>query len=289
VSARLKNEVAVITGAGRGIGREIAMAFAREGAHLVLAARNGTELSATVEACRNAGGTADAVPTDISDWEQVQNLAGHSLRQYGRIDVLVNAAGIHGPIGPTAEIDIGEWASTLQTNLFGALYVCHALLPHFIQRRRGKIILLGGDEVTVSYPNSSAYAASKMAVVRLAETLAEEVKPYGIQVNVIAPGSVNTQRQDEVPAAGFRAGETFERIKQVQSKGSVAVSPEVAASLAVFLASDAAGELTGKLISAPHDPWRDWAGKAAELNATALYTIRRLDPFTLKPLIKEFA
>jgi len=104
---------------------------------------------------------------------------------------------------------------------------------------------------------------------------------------VIAPGLVDSRLQDEVLAAGPLAGALFDKIKQARETGAGAVSPEVAASLAVFLASEASGKLTGKLIAAPYDPWREWAGKADQLNSTPLYTLRRLDPFTIKPLLKD--
>jgi NAD(P)-dependent dehydrogenase (short-subunit alcohol dehydrogenase family) len=155
-----------------------------------------------------------------------------------------------------------------------------------MQWRQGKVILLGGGGATAPLPNFSSYAASKAAVVRLADTLAEELKPLNVQVNVMAPGLVDTRLQDEVLAAGDRAGPLLDKIKKARETGAGAVSPDVAASLAVFLASPASGKLTGKLIAAPYDPWREWAGKADELNATPLYTLRRLDPFTIKPLIK---
>jgi NAD(P)-dependent dehydrogenase (short-subunit alcohol dehydrogenase family) len=136
-------------------------------------------------------------------------------------------------------------------------------------------------------PNFSSYAASKAAVVRLADTLAEELKAFDVQVNVIAPGLVDTRLQDEVLAAGDLAGLLWDKIKKARETGAGAVSPDVAASLAVFLASSLSGRLTGKLIAAPYDPWREWTDKADELNATPMYTIRRLDPFTIKPLIKN--
>ena len=283
----LKDRVAIVTGAGRGIGQAIALAFVREGARLVLAARTEHELAETASACHEAGGTALAVVTDVSDWNQVQHLIATAIQEAEQVDILVNAAGIYGPIGPTADIDPPAWTQAVAVNLFGPFYLCRALIPHFIQRRQGKIILLGGGGATAPLPNFSSYAASKAGVARLADTLAEELKVFNVQVNAIAPGLVDTRLQDDVLAAGSRAGALFGKIRQARETGAGAVSPEVAASLAVFLASSASGELTGKLIAAPYDPWREWAGKAAELNAVPLYTIRRLDPFTIKPLIKD--
>jgi len=283
----LKDRVAIVTGAGRGIGRTIALAFAREGARLFLAARTERELAETARDCNEAGGRAEVVVTDVSSWNQVQHLINTAIQEAGQVDILVNSAGIYGPIGPTTDVEVSTWTRAVEVNLFGPLYLCRALLPHFIQRKQGKIILLGGGGATAPLPNFSSYAASKAAVVRLADTLAEELKAFNVQVNVIAPGLVDTKLQDEVLAAGSRAGALFDKIRQTRETGAGAVSPEVAASLAVFLASSASGKLTGKLIAAPYDPWREWAGKTDELNTTSMYTIRRLDPFTIKPLIKD--
>jgi len=283
----LRNRVAIVTGAGRGIGRAISLAFAREGAWLFLAARTEAELAETANACREVGAKAQVMVTDVSNRNQVQRLINTAIQEGGQVDILVNSAGIYGPIGPTSDIDISAWTQALEVNLFGPFYLCRSLIPHFIQRKQGKIILLGGGGATAPLPNFSSYAASKAGVVRLADTLAEELKPYNIQVNVIAPGLVDTRLQDEVLAAGSHAGGLLDKIRQARETGTGAISPDIAASLAVFLASPASGELTGKLIAAPYDPWREWTGKAEELNATPLYTIRRLDPFTIKPLLKD--
>ena len=178
---------AVITGAGRGIGRAIALAYAREGARLFLAARTERELAETAAACREEGATVQPVVTDVAESNQVRDLVGRAVNEAGQVDILVNPAGIYGPIGPTADVDVEAWTDAVRVNLFGPLYLCRALLPHMLQRRQGKIVLLGGGGATAPLPNFSSYAASKAAVARLADTLAEEVKAFNIQVNVIAP------------------------------------------------------------------------------------------------------
>lgn len=129
----------------------------------------------------------------------------------------------------------------------------------------------------------SAYASSKAAIVRLAETLAEEVREAGVQVNALAPGPVDTRLLREIEAAGPRAGGHAEWVRDARRRDELTPIAEVAA-LARFLASPASGKLTGKLVSARHDRWRDWAGRADELNRSPLYTVRRLDPFTLESL-----
>jgi 3-oxoacyl-[acyl-carrier protein] reductase len=280
----LKDRVAIITGAGRGIGETIAKAFARQGATLFLAARTENELAKVSAACRALGGTAKPIVTDVTSWEQVKNLVSMAVQEAGKIDILVNSAGVYGPIGPLTENDLEEWKRAVEVNLYGPLHLCRALIPHMAERRQGKIILLGGGGATAPLPNFSSYAASKAGLARLADTLAEELKPCNVQVNVIAPGLVDTRLQDEVLKAGSRAGGLFEKIKQARETGKGSVSPEIAAELAVFLASEASGTLTGKLIAAPYDPWRDWEGKGDALNASPMYAIRRLDPFTIKPL-----
>ena len=282
---KLQDKVAIITGAGRGIGRAIAIAFANEGASLYLTSRTKDELDETATACN--GGSAKVVVSDVADAEQVKNLVSKVILEAGKVDILVNSAGVYGPIGSTAEVDLTAWIRAVEINLFGPLYLFQALMPHMLERKQGKIILLGGGGATMPLPNFSSYAASKAGLARLADTLAEELKPHNIQVNVIAPGLVDTQLQDEVLRAGERAGGLYEKIKGARETGAGTVPPDLAAELAVFLASEDSGSLTGKLIAAPYDPWREWAGKGDQLNATPMYAIRRLDPFTIKPLIAK--
>jgi NAD(P)-dependent dehydrogenase (short-subunit alcohol dehydrogenase family) len=282
-AAPLGGRRAFVAGAGRGIGRAIAVAFARAGADLVLVARTAAELDDARRACEHAGGAAETLVVDVLDWEQVER----AVAAAGRIDVLVNSAGIYGPIGPAVEADPADWRRGVEVNLFGAFHLCRAVLPQMVERRSGKILLLGGGGATQPLPAFSSYAAAKAGVARLADTIAAEVENSNVQVNVIAPGLVDTRLQDDVLAAGERSGPLLEKVREARQSGSGAVAPELAAELAVFLASDASGALTGKVVSAPHDPWREWTGADRDLNASSLFTIRRLDPFTIGPLLAQ--
>ena len=283
---KLQNKVALITGAGRGIGQALAQGLAREGADVSLMARTQAELDQTAGTIRAIGRKVLAIAADVSNPGSVEDFVKLVLVQFGKIDILINNAGIQGPIGSLVGNDSREWMHTISVNLFGTFLCMKAVLPHMIDRRWGKIINLSGGGATSSRVNFSAYATSKAAVVRLTETLAEEVKKFNIQVNAIAPGAINTRMLDQILAAGDAAGGVaLLQAKQQKETGGEPLKEVVA--LALFLASDESAHLTGKLISAPHDPWREWAGKVEELNVTPLYTLRRLDPFTIKPLLKD--
>lgn len=286
----LRGKVALITGGGRGIGMAVAVAFAREGASVVVASRTQGELDDVVSQVREAGGRALAVRTDVADPEAVARLVQATIGAYGQIDVLVNAAGVYGPIGRMWELDAERWEAAIRTNLYGTFLCCRAVLPHMIARRVGQIVNLAGGGSTSPLPRFTAYSASKTAIVRLTETLAEEVKEFNIQVNAIAPGRVDTRLQDQLLAAGEAAGEYLEPLRKLRATGEGGSPPELAAQLCLFIASDQAEGLNGKLISAPHDGWQSWdAARIAELASAPWLTLRRMDPYTLGPLVEELS
>jgi NAD(P)-dependent dehydrogenase (short-subunit alcohol dehydrogenase family) len=285
---RLRNKVALIVGAGRGIGEAIALHFAAEGARLVVAARSNAELEAVAQKVRTGGGIAHVVAVDVAVPGEVTHLIQKSIAAFGQIDILVNAAGTYGPIGRVWEIDAQEWVNAFSVNLFGTFLLCQAVLPHMIRAGRGKIINFSGGGATSPLCRFTAYGVSKAAVVRLTETLAEEVKEFNIQVNAIAPGAVDTKLQDSVMAAGEKAGDLLQRIHRLRETGEGGTPREVPAALAVFLASDDSRNLTGRLISAPNDKWESWTDeRIAQVMSQPWFTLRRMDPFTLRPLLEE--
>lgn len=283
---QLDDKIVLVTGAGRGIGQAIALAFAREGARIAVAARSVVEIEKTAAQVRSLGTECLLIPTDVSRLDEVHRAVNEVIGVFEKIDVLVNNAGVQGPIGPLIDNEADSWIRTFEVNLFGTFYCIKSVLPHMMKRRMGKIINLSGGGATGPRPRFSAYGVSKTAILRLTETLAEELRPFNIQVNAIAPGAVNTRMLDEILEAGDIAGPEIENARGRQTSGGV--SPELAAKLAVFLGSAAAAGLTGKLISAIHDDWTSWdEERIKEIMALPWLTLRRVDPFTIRPFMLE--
>ncbi|MBI4609567.1 MAG: SDR family oxidoreductase [Candidatus Rokubacteria bacterium] len=246
----LKDSVVVVTGAGRGIGREIALAFAREGAALVLASRAEQALHETRASIEALGGAGLVVPTDISRAESVQNLADRALEHFGRVDVLVNNSGIGGPSAPLWEIEPKDWEATFAVNVTGTYLCCRAFLPAMIRRGSGSIIIIGSMTGKRPLWGRTPYAASKLALVGLARTLAVEAGPYGVRVNVISPGPVEGERIEWVIKKQAEGrGISVEEVRQELASGAALkrlVPPGDVASTAVFLASPQASSITGE-------------------------------------------
>ena len=275
----LSGRKALITGANQGLGFEIARQFVAQGADVMLCARNQTLLDEAVGSLQTRTNSSQHVlgqVADISKMADVETLIDQTLSHLGGCDILVNNAGVYGPKGDIAEADWAEWVKAIEINLLGSVMMARALVPHFKTQGHGKIIQLSGGGATNPLPGISAYAVSKAAIVRFAETLAEELRPYHIDVNAVAPGALNTRMLDEVLAAGpEKVGHVFyERSQEQKQNGGVPLS--LAAKLIVFLASRASDGITGKLISAQWDRWQDWPGHLEALNRSDVYTLRRI-------------
>ena len=276
---KLKNVNALITGGSQGLGKVIATQFLAEGANIFICARGEKELLATQDelAKKFPAQKVLAKACDVSNEAQINELAAFALKELGSLQALVLNAGIYGPMGPTESVDLLEWKRAVEINLLGVLLPCRAFIPHFKKTGGGKIVVLSGGGATNPLPNISSYAASKAAVVRLAETLAEELRSSHIDVNAIAPGALKTRFVDQVLAAGPETvgAEFFQKNKKWAEEGAVPL--ELGASLAVYLASAESNGITGKLISAQWDPWEKLQEFKGDLGGD-IYTLRRIVP-----------
>jgi NAD(P)-dependent dehydrogenase (short-subunit alcohol dehydrogenase family) len=278
---KLHGRNALITGGSQGLGEAIAEQFVREGANVVICARDASKLSATQERLQKLAGAGQKVlarPCDISSEREVSELVAFALKELGSLQVLVNNAGVYGPMGPTETVSLSEWKRAIDINLLGVLLPCRAVIPQFKKNGAGKIVVLSGGGATNPLPNISSYAASKAAAVRLMETLAEELRAFKIDVNAIAPGALATRLVDEVLAAGpEKVGQAFyEKNKKWKAEGATPLS--LGANLAVYLASSESDGITGKLISAQWDPWAKLHEHREELAKSDIYCLRRIVP-----------
>lgn len=270
---------ALITGANRGLGLEIARAFVAAGASVMLCARDNEQLEIAGKTVRENAGASQAVcceVADVTDPVAIEALVTKTIETLGGLDILVNNAGVYGPFGPIEEVDWNDWVRAFEINLHGSVIPVRAVLPHLKRQGHGKIIQLSGGGATSPMPRISAYAASKAAIVRFAETVALECKEFNIDVNSIAPGALNTRLLDDLLAAGAeKVGERFyaQAMKQ-KDEGGVPLAK--GGELAVFLASRASDGITGKLISAVWDDWQIWPEHLDALKSSDVYTLRRI-------------
>ncbi|MGA2470493.1 MAG: SDR family oxidoreductase [Solirubrobacteraceae bacterium] len=271
---------ALITGASQGLGLAIARAFVLAGAEVMICARDSALLELAqaelVALARNEQAVTSFV-ADVSDREDVGKLVEAADARLANLSVLVNNAGVQGPVGHLWEVDLDEWVRALEINLIGSALLARAMIPRFERAGGGKLIQISGGGATSPMEGLSAYAASKAAVVRLAETLSLELVSRRVDVNALAPGAMNTRMLDEVLAGGAeRVGEAYYG-RALEQKRNGGASPERAADLAVWLASARSDGITGKLLSAVWDPWETLDEHRSDLRSD-VYTLRRIVP-----------
>jgi 3-oxoacyl-[acyl-carrier protein] reductase len=274
-----QDKTVLITGAGRGIGKRLALGLARAKAKVGLLARTKAELDLADLEIEHAGGTSLRLRADVGDFKQVQTAAERLKAEYGDVYALICAAGVQGPIGPMIDCLPAQWAEVIHVNVMGVMHACQAVLPGMLEKREGKIIVLVGAGSQEPRPNFSAYAASKAALVRFVETLAEEVKDSNIQVNCMDPGPAYTNMTDEI----LKAGETAAGWREVQTatevRGNGGTSPDKQLQLAMFLASDRSNHITGRLICVDDD-WKRLENASLTPN---LFTLRRVTKIAAAP------
>jgi len=251
---RLKNEVVLVTGGSRGIGRAIALRFAREGADVALAARTQPSLDTTAKEIRALGRKALGIPCDVGDASQSQEMVRRAEEHFGRIDVLVHNAGYFCSMNPLHEMPEAEWDLTIRMNLTSAFYVLRAALPGMIARRRGSIILISSSAAKLAFSLSSPYSAAKAGLLGLTRAVAAEAGPQGIRVNALCPGTVlGTEMHDKVSKELHRMLGITDEQRVAAERNSALLrrlpNPEEIADAALFLASSDSGLLTGQTIN----------------------------------------
>lgn len=227
---RLLERVAIITGGGRGVGRAIALAFAREGAKVVICSRTRAEVEKVAAEVEWWGGEALPVVADVTDEKSVSSLVGKTLERFGRVDLLVNNAGVWLP-GGLQDYSLADWETTMATNLRGVFLCTKAVFGPMKEGGGGKIINISSIRGKEGYPGMAAYCASKFGVIGLTQALAEEWKPFNIKVNAVCPGPVDTT---------FAEG---------AARDETRILPEDVAHLVVFLALDEADYISGEAIA----------------------------------------
>jgi len=251
--AELDGKVAIITGGGQGIGKQIALAFARAGARLTLAQRSSAPLEATCAEVKALGAEAIGISADISSEADCKRLAQEALAKYGRIDVLVNNAGLFGVTKLTTEMSLPEWNEVIDSNLTGTWLMTRAVLPTMVKQNSGNIINIGSTAGRRGYTPRAHYSAAKWAVIGLTQTWAVEWGKAGIRVNCVCPGAVQGERIERAIKARMETlGITYERAKQGLTAGSPLgrmVTEEEVSRVVLFLASDRSGGMTGQSLN----------------------------------------
>lgn len=243
VQFSLAGQIALITGASRGIGRAIALAYAAAGAEVALVSRSVEALAQVVSEIQQGGGRAGAEPGDVSRQEDIDRIVQHVMGSHGRVDVLVNCAGISPIYTRTMKITLDQWQTILDTNLTGTFLMCQAVGRYMLAAQKGSVINITSMGARVGLPRLSAYCASKAGVEALTRVLALEWAEYGVRVNAIAPGYVNTEM-----TAGFKEKpQLYEQVLAHTPMRRLA-DPQEIAGAAIFLASEAASFMTGQTI-----------------------------------------
>ena len=277
----LDSKTILITGGSLGIGLEVAKKCAVEGARVIRSARNLNNLKSSIEELKKISNRDHHFyRIDVSQYKEVQKFARWCSEKFQEVNGLVNCAGIYGPIGKIYQVDMEKFAEAIQINFLGTVYMCNAFSPLLKSASRKKIVNFSGGGAATPFANFSAYATSKIAIVRLTENISVELKDEGFDVNCIAPGFVITRLHQQTLKAGpgLATQAFYENTeKQIENGG---VPAEKAANLTAFLLSSESDGITGKFISAPWDPWQEKEFQNRLRTDKDFATIRRIDDKT---------
>ena len=284
----LKGKKALITGGDRGLGYEIAAEFLRQGADICICSRNADAIKEAAVSLRHERQDKEQrilyKKADVSVTKDLDELYKYIFEEFsGDFDTVVNNAGIQGPIGSFEDNEWQEILNVINVNLLGTMYSMKCAIGMFKSMhadgtpvRDRSIINISGGGATGARPYFTGYAVAKTGVVRATETLAKENEAYGIRINAIAPGAMNTRMLEDILNAGENAGDEYRRSLRQKENGGA--SMENAAGLVAYLASEKAAGVTGRLISAVWDDWKELDKHACDLNGSDLYTLRRIIP-----------
>ena len=232
---RLLGRVAIVTGAGRGIGRAIALRYSHEGAAVVLAARTPAQIDEAAAEIESAGGRALAIQCDVSSERDVDRLVDATVRQFGKIDILVNNAAVNLPPTDLTEVDLSVWRNVIDVNLTGAFICTRAVLPHMKRIGSGVVLILSSVGGRRGAAGRGPYRASKAALINFTETIGAEGAEYGVRAVCLCPGGVDTDMMREIGMA----------------RGRELMKPEQVADVAAYAVSDEAATLNGVTIDVP--------------------------------------
>jgi 3-oxoacyl-[acyl-carrier protein] reductase len=240
---RLEGKTAIITGAGRGLGRAAAIEMAKEGASVAILSRTPSELD---ETAKLISGEVVYFKADVSNPDDIKNVVDKTISIFGRIDILMNNASVVGPVKPVFEVEEKEWDEVFRINLIGVHLFSKEVIPHMIRQNSGKIINVTSGLGEMVMPLFGVYSITKAGVIQLTKTMAEELKAYNIQVNGLDPGVMDTDMQEEIRKLGPEVlGEIYDEFLVLKEKGHLR-PPEEVARLAVFLASEESDSITGE-------------------------------------------
>jgi NAD(P)-dependent dehydrogenase (short-subunit alcohol dehydrogenase family) len=248
---RLKDKVAIVTGASQGIGQVIATRMAEEGAKVVLAARTQANLEETAKKITDGGGTCLVLPTDITAESAVSKMVADTLSAYGTIDILINNSGVAGEMGPLEDISMEGWEACFRVNVTGMFLCCKHVVPIMKEKRSGRIVNISSMTGKRPLAHRSPYAASKMAVIGLTRTVAFEVGEFGVTANTVCPGATEGPRirkviDNEAQALGISLEDAE---KNFTGPLNTLVEPEDTANMCIYLCTDEAAHMTGQDIN----------------------------------------